>query len=116
MRKFLSNKNTSVPVSYGYNLKSYQSGGAGYLLSQEALFRLGKRLNRNFNSCPDTGVEDRDMARCLRKLNVNQGKSVDDNGRERFHPYNMRTHYEGSFSRWLTDSAENPPKKVFEQF
>ena len=116
LRKFLSNKNKSLPVTYGYNLKSYQSGGAGYLLSQEALLRLGKRLNQNFNSCPNTGVEDRDMARCLRKLNVKQGKSIDSNGRERFHPYNMKTHYEGLFSQWLLDSAENSPQKVFDFF
>jgi glycoprotein-N-acetylgalactosamine 3-beta-galactosyltransferase len=95
LRKFLANKNASTPVTYGYDFKvivenGYHSGGAGYVLSNEALNRIGNALNNNYSFCQNTGTEDVDVARCLRKLKVYKNSSLDDLGRERFHPLNIQ--------------------------
>jgi glycoprotein-N-acetylgalactosamine 3-beta-galactosyltransferase len=73
LRTFLADKNASQPVTYGYDFKviverGYHSGGGGYVLSREALSRLGSALNENYKFCPNQGVEDVDVARCLRKV------------------------------------------------
>jgi len=62
LRKFIQNKNKSAPVTYGYDFKvlvehGYHSGGGGYLLSNEALNRLGSRLSKNYSYCSNSGTE-----------------------------------------------------------
>jgi hypothetical protein len=52
------------------------------------------------------------MARCLRKLGVRQEISIDSEGRERFHPYDVQRHYNGVFNSWIQWAAVNPLKKV----
>ena len=104
LRNFLSRKNKTSPVTYGYDFncyvdKGYHSGGAGYVLSNEALKRIGNRLNKNYTRCANSGmrtlepfviifsflffskgIEDTDLASCLRKENVFPDKSVDEKG------------------------------------
>lgn len=118
LRKFLSDKNYSDPVTYGYDFKvivnnGYHSGGASYVLSKEAFNRIGSKLNENFDFCPNSGVEDVDVAKCLRSLGVNPKPSIDDEGRERFHPLSLNDHFSGNFPEWLKQYAKNPLKKVF---
>lgn len=61
LREFLSDKNKSSPVTFGCDFApwlvdyGYHSGGAGYLLSNEALKRLGSKLKENYTFCPNTG-------------------------------------------------------------
>ena len=117
LRQFLANKNSSLPITYGYNFvaeayKGYHSGGAGYLLSKESLTRLGKRLNENFTSCSNSNIEDIDVARCLRLVQVYPKKSIDELGRERFHLMNLKDHFEGKFPKFLYSYAELSPRKV----
>jgi glycoprotein-N-acetylgalactosamine 3-beta-galactosyltransferase len=112
LRKFLSLKNSSRPVTYGYDYKikvenGYHSGGAGYILSNEAMKRLGKKLNEDYSFCQQTDSEDVDVARCLRKMNVLPEKSIDDFGRERFHPLNLMLHYKGKIPEWLYNYSTN---------
>lgn len=61
LKKFLSEKNSSQPVTFGYNFKvivkkGYHSGGAGYVLSRESLSRLGGKLAQDYNFCPNSGL------------------------------------------------------------
>lgn len=117
LRKFLSDKIPSNPVTYGYDFKvivnnGYHSGGASYLLSKEAFNRIGSKLNENFDFCPNSGTEDVDVAKCLRILGVNPEPSIDDHGRERFHPLSLNDHFSGNFPEWLKQYAKNPLKKV----
>lgn len=39
------------------------------------------------------GTEDVDMGRCFRQLGVYPNKSIDELGRERFHPLSLNAHY-----------------------
>ena len=117
LRKFLSTKNSSKPVTYGYDFKvivdnGYHSGGGGYVLSNEALNRLGNKLDEDYKFCPNTGTEDVDVAKCLRKLNVYPEKSIDEFGRERFHPLSLKHHFTGYFPNWLYNYSANDIKIV----
>ena len=41
------------------------------------------------------GIEDVDVAKCLRLVGVYPNKSLDEYGRERFHPFDLVVHYDG---------------------
>jgi hypothetical protein len=56
----IRDKNKKLPVTYGFDFKvlvpnGYHSGGGGYLLSNEAVRRLGSKLSENYSFCPNTG-------------------------------------------------------------
>ncbi len=119
LKSFLKNKNVSEPITYGYDYKLFvkpvfHSGGAGYVLSNEALKRIGSKLVSNNSFCENTNYEDIDVASCLRKLDVLPGKSIDTKGRERFHAYSIDTHYYGNYPGGLDilRYSENCIKKV----
>ena len=86
LREFIADKNPELNVKYGYNLKTWQSGGAGYVFSRKSLQTYGSKLSVDYTFCQNTGTEDIDIYRCGEKLNISQPNSVDSNGRERFHP------------------------------
>lgn len=117
LKKFLSTQNASSPVSFGHSFNrgiqyGYHSGGAGYVLSNEAMRRIGSSLSMNFEFCPNRKFEDLDVSTCLRKLGVVPGISQDSKGRERFHPLSIRAHYNGKFPKWLIRYSFKPPGKV----
>ena len=117
LRSFLEDKNPSEPVTFGYDFKlfiehGYHSGGAGYVLSSEAFGRLGSALVKNESYCENTGTEDTDVARCLRRLNVVPGVSLDEKGRERFHPFAIENQFAGDNPDWYNEYASNPIRQV----
>ena len=118
LRKFVENKNASDALTYGYDVKhlsdnfTYHSGGASYLLSNEALKIIGDSLIKNYTSCSNTGIEDVDVAKCLNKLGSKQETSLDEDKRERFHPYDVKIHMKGLFGSWINAAAINPLKSV----
>jgi glycoprotein-N-acetylgalactosamine 3-beta-galactosyltransferase len=107
LRHFLMDKNSSSLITYGSNLKllvekGYHSGG-GYVLSNRAFSKLGNQLSRNYTFCVNSGIEDVDVARCLRRLDVYPGVSMDSKKRERFHLLSFYNHYNGNFPSWIYD-------------
>jgi glycoprotein-N-acetylgalactosamine 3-beta-galactosyltransferase len=92
LKRFLADKKPCEAVSYGFNIKywfsirAWQSGGAGYVLTQRSMHTLGIELARDIGRFPDTGVEDEDVAKSLNMVGTFPGNSRDDLGRERFHP------------------------------
>jgi len=70
------------------------SGGAGYVLSREALDRFVLRAMRDSRRCRRDieGVEDVEMGQCLASVGVTAGDSRDEHGRERFHPFTPDIH------------------------
>jgi glycoprotein-N-acetylgalactosamine 3-beta-galactosyltransferase len=93
LRDFLSDKNSSSPVSFGFDIlhagknpeNTYHSGGAGYVLSREALKKFSSTLKANMSGCVNRGREDIDVSLCLRQIGVKQEKTIDTLGRQRFH-------------------------------
>ena len=117
LKTFLSDKNSSLPVTYGYDYKmivrgGYHSGGAGYVLSRESVHRIGNLLEKDMSACPDSGIEDTDVAACLRDLNIYPNKSLDEQGRERFHPDNIETSFNGNYPPGADQYAANPLRIV----
>ena len=116
LRLFLSTQNTSEPVIFGHHFKpnvnsqGYLSGGAGYVLSKEALRRFG---TRPCGFCAnDTGYEDVEMGDCMQKLGVIVGDSRDEFNRSRFHGYTPDTHMEGKYSDWYREMDFHGAKQV----
>ena len=65
------------------------SGGAGYVLSREALVRFVTKAASDGGKCRADagGAEDLEMGKCLENIGVKAGDSRDELGRERFHPF-----------------------------
>lgn len=94
LRYLLHYHNNSEPVYFGCRFKYredgqlYMSGGAGYVLSKEALRRFIEEGLPNETACKqgEVGDEDVEMGRCLMNLGVRLGDSLDREGRYLFTP------------------------------
>ena len=53
-----------------------------------------------------------DVGFCLRKLDVNPGVTIDDKGKERFHPLSLMEHFNGSIPGWMYKYAAYPVQTV----
>jgi hypothetical protein len=90
-------KSSSDPVYFGHHFKTivkqgYYSGGAGYVLSKEALTRFANK-GRNSKICrQDGGAEDVELGKCMKNLGVETVNSLDALGRSRFHCFDPETH------------------------
>ena len=65
------------------------SGGAGYVLSREAVRRMVEDGLKDRTLCRSDagGAEDVEIGRCLEHLDVKAGDSRDKEGRKRFFPF-----------------------------
>ncbi|KAG5890767.1 hypothetical protein JTB14_016504 [Gonioctena quinquepunctata] len=72
-----------------YVKQGYMSGGAGYVLSKEALKRFVEIGLTNSTGCSKAngGAEDVEMGKCMEALHVRAGDSRDSLGRGRFFPF-----------------------------
>nr|XP_016945542.1 glycoprotein-N-acetylgalactosamine 3-beta-galactosyltransferase 1 [Drosophila suzukii] len=112
MRYMLYPYNPETPVHFGFKFKpfvkqGYMSGGAGYILSREALRRFVVEGIPNPKMClPGTVVnEDIEIGRCMEHLNVTAGDSRDQIGRGRMFPFVPEHHiipakYDKGFWYW----------------
>ena len=98
LRYFLSQEDTNKPVHFGKRFQtysSYNSGGAGYVLSKEALRRFGARKS---GVCKDDlGAEDVNIGKCMKNLEVELGDSRDALNRSRFHCFGPGSHITSSY-------------------
>lgn len=99
LRYFLYAYSTTDPIYFGYKMnrpdlvkQGYFSGGAGYVLSQNALHRFAEAMNHQLTLQPnanckidrDDGVEDIEMGKCMELLGIFAGDTRDDMKRGRF--------------------------------
>ena len=119
LRYFLKGYKSSDPVYFGHHFKTivqqgYYSGGAGYVLSKEALTRLANK-GRNSKICSqDGGAEDVELGKCMKNLGVETNNSLDALGRSRFHCFNPETHLFGKYPDWYYRYDANGAKKVLD--
>ncbi|EDV59562.1 glycoprotein-N-acetylgalactosamine 3-beta-galactosyltransferase 1 [Drosophila erecta] len=99
MRYMLYPYNPETPVHFGFKFKpyvkqGYMSGGAGYILSREALRRFVVEGIPNPKMClQGTAInEDVEIGRCMENLNVTAGDSRDEIGRGRMFPFKPEHH------------------------
>ncbi|XP_059178877.1 glycoprotein-N-acetylgalactosamine 3-beta-galactosyltransferase 1-B-like isoform X2 [Physella acuta] len=116
LRYFLSGQNTSEPVYFGHHFKTivkqgYYSGGGGYVLSKEALKRLGEQGNNTKVCRQDGGAEDAELGTCMQNLGVRTANSTDILGRSRFHCFDPETHLFGGYPDWYYQYDANGAKK-----
>ena len=93
LRYLLDDFDTNKPIFFGRKFKpftkqGYFSGGAGYVLSKEALRRFVETGLKDPELCrPDAGgAEDVEIGKCMENLGVEAGDSRDLEGRKRFFP------------------------------
>lgn len=116
LRYFLSNEDPNSAVFFGQRFRNfvkqgYPSGGAGYVLSKEALRRLA--TNTTVPCRKDGGSEDVEIGQCMQNLQVKLGDSTDSLGRSRFHCFHSGTHLMGLYPKWyLTNEAYGARKVV----
>lgn len=103
LRWLLSGHAPDDPVYFGKRFKpyvkqGYMSGGAGYVLSREALKRFvdGFRTKVCTHTTP---VEDLALGQCLEKMGVLAGDSRDTLQRETFHPFVPEHHLTAKIPR-----------------
>ncbi|XP_073432886.1 glycoprotein-N-acetylgalactosamine 3-beta-galactosyltransferase 1-like isoform X2 [Dendrobates tinctorius] len=103
LRWMLSNYTSDQPVYFGKRFKpfakqGYMSGGAGYVLSKEALNRFVDGFHTEV--CKHTtSVEDLALGQCMEKMGVIAGDSRDTEKRETFHPFPPESHLTGHFDK-----------------
>lgn len=94
LRYMLSPYDASHPLWFGCRFKKYvkqgyMSGGAGYVLSREALRRFVEEGIPNPKKCRQdhAGSEDVEIGKCMQNIGVQAGDSRDNMGRGRFFPF-----------------------------
>ncbi|XP_029514783.2 glycoprotein-N-acetylgalactosamine 3-beta-galactosyltransferase 1-like [Oncorhynchus nerka] len=91
LRYTLSKQDPEKPVYFGRRFRpfvhqGYMSGGAGYVLSKEAV----RRFIEGFDMAKCTHfsiIEDMALGKCMETMGVEPGDSRDVKGRQTFHPY-----------------------------
>ncbi|CAF1172657.1 unnamed protein product [Didymodactylos carnosus] len=118
LRHFLRRKLSNTTGYYGFIAKirdrSYPSGGAGYVLSQSTLLKLGSQiLNKpeKRKLCRDNEAEDINLAYCLARINIFVTNTRDHNQLETFHPMTFEEHFLGKFSRWIETNSQFDQKQ-----
>ncbi|XP_046664458.1 glycoprotein-N-acetylgalactosamine 3-beta-galactosyltransferase 1-like isoform X1 [Homalodisca vitripennis] len=123
LRKLLSEYKSSDALYLGCRFKKYikqgfMSGGAGYVLSREAVVRMVQEgLPQEFCSAKNGGVEDVEMGRCMENLQVVPVDTRDSLGRGRFFPFSPETHLIPDAIKqdsWYWDMIYYPPNMGFE--
>ncbi|OWF40670.1 glycoprotein-N-acetylgalactosamine 3-beta-galactosyltransferase 1-B-like [Mizuhopecten yessoensis] len=116
LRYFLQSYSRDDPVYFGHHFKTivkqgYHSGGAGYVLSKEALRRLIEKGHDPKVCRQDGAGEDAEIGKCMENLGVRTGNSTDALGRSRFHCFDPETHLSGIYPDWYFNYDANGARK-----
>ncbi|XP_067621746.1 glycoprotein-N-acetylgalactosamine 3-beta-galactosyltransferase 1 [Eurosta solidaginis] len=94
MRYMLYPYSPETPIYFGCKFKpfvkqGYMSGGAGYVLSKEAVRRFVEKAIPDAKLCKQdgTGAEDAELGKCMANVGVMAGDSRDQHARGRFFPF-----------------------------
>ena len=118
LRHLLRRRPSNASFYFGYVAKTpdryYPSGGAGYVLSHEALRQFGREILSQPEKralCNKDEAEDINLAYCLARAGIYVMNARDDRQLERFHPMTFEQHYLGKFTKWIERNAQFAQKK-----
>lgn len=118
LRSFLRRRSSNISFYYGYVARTpdrfYPSGGAGYVLSNEALKQFAEQIllkPEKRNSCRTDEAEDINVAYCLARAGIFIMNARDSEQLERFHPMTFEEHFLGKFTKWIEKNAQFPQEK-----
>ena len=118
LRHFLRRQHSNSSIYYGYVAQTpnrfYPSGGAGYVLSRQALKQFAEQIltkPEERQSCKYDIAEDVNLAYCLARIGVFVMNARDDKQLETFHPMTFEQHFMGKFTRWIENNAQFPQEK-----
>ncbi|CAG9102085.1 unnamed protein product [Plutella xylostella] len=123
LRFMLFNYDTQRPIYFGHRCKdkskqSYMSGGAGYVLSRDALDKLVNTGLPTHAPCSKRGQgnEDLQMGKCLESIGVRAMDSRDLYSRERFLPLALTNQFSLDFKKhpWEPTATYYKSKKGFD--
>uniref|UniRef100_A0A914DNT3 N-acetylgalactosaminide beta-1,3-galactosyltransferase n=1 Tax=Acrobeloides nanus TaxID=290746 RepID=A0A914DNT3_9BILA len=94
LKHFLRKYNSSESHYLGFRFKpyllhGYNSGGAGYVLSNKAMKLLTEAIENDQNFCSHSKWEDVGLGQCLEKLQIYPEKTSETNGAQRFLPFHF---------------------------
>ena len=99
LRYMLQNYSSASPLYFGCRFKpyvkqGYMSGGAGYVLSKEAVRRFVVQALPDAKLCrqDNAGAEDVEIGKCLANVKVSAADSRDAKKRGRFFPFTAEDH------------------------
>ena len=118
LRYFLRRRQSKISFYYGYIARTpdrfYPSGGAGYVLSQEAVKQFGEQIlvkPERRALCRTDEAEDINLAYCLARIGIYVTNARDDQQLETFHPMTFEQHFLGKFTRWIEKNAQFTQEK-----
>ena len=106
------------PLYLGHHYKKfvqqgYMSGGAGYVLSKEAVKRVVTCGRQRSELCQVWGgAEDIALGKCLENVGVKIASSLDSKQRQTFHPFNVASHLFGPLPDWYYNYSKHTIRKV----
>jgi hypothetical protein len=108
---------------YGYRFREdyYVSGGGGYVITHKGLELFGQYMSNNstYSQC-NISSEDMMVGSCFKKILqiapyyqtkdlTIVGETIDNQGRERFHPLAFRLHFNGPANKFKREWIHNKP-------
>ncbi|XP_067653726.1 glycoprotein-N-acetylgalactosamine 3-beta-galactosyltransferase 1-like isoform X2 [Haliotis asinina] len=117
LKFLLSHYNATEGIYVGHLFKKYSSwgymsGGAGYVLSREAVRLLVEKGYNTKNMCRESGTdEDVEIASCLHNVGVPVHNTLDRFGRESFHAFSASDHIMGSLPKAIQKWDRHKTKK-----
>ncbi|XP_046331898.2 glycoprotein-N-acetylgalactosamine 3-beta-galactosyltransferase 1-like [Haliotis rufescens] len=95
-----------------YTKWGYMSGGAGYVISRQALRLLVEQGYNKNDTCAKSGTdEDVEVASCLHNVGVPVHNTLDRFGRESFHAFSAGDHIMGSLPKAIQKWDRHETKK-----
>ena len=114
LRHLVSKLNPEEPHYLGRHFKPFfNSGGAGYVFSREAVRMFKKALGDNSVCKPEGSAEDVEVGKCLDAMGIKPDYTRDPSGRETFMPLSPERHLIPGLPKdfWLWSLDENPYKE-----